>query len=361
MSYAPQMLNAFLLTVVFVILLQGVAQRTGLLDRPGGRKQHEGAIPLIGGLAMFPAFVVASLWLEPDARAPWTVMAGLGVLVAMGACDDRFGLRAASRLAIQIGAALLIVWHVAPSVVWLRDAPLGALAIPLGVIFVVGLANAFNMADGIDGVAGGMGAVALFWLALAAMAAGRAGAMIATLPLMFAALGFLVFNLRHRWRRKASAFMGDAGSMMLGGAVAYFSLALAAGENSPGPMTALLWISALPAIETLSLIVRRLRAGRSPMSGDRRHLHHILVDAGVPPARAAAALIAASAGLGGVGFGAATLGASDATLALGLGLVVAAHGLAVAKIHALLRLRAARPAEPELSMRPASQLERQNA
>jgi UDP-GlcNAc:undecaprenyl-phosphate GlcNAc-1-phosphate transferase len=360
MSYAPQLLNAFLLTVVLVTGLRSVAAHTGLLDTPDARKRHHGPVPLVGGLAMFPAFLVASFSLEPGFRTPMAALVGLTVLVIVGACDDRFSLRASLRLGVQFLAAGVMVWSMAPSVLWVTGVELGPAAFPVAALFVVGLANAFNMMDGLDGLAGGVAACALFWLALTAMAFGREDAVVAVLPLFFALLGFLVFNMRHRWRSKASVFMGDAGSMMLGAAIAYQMLALSSGEGRVSPVTPLLWICALPAIETLSLIVRRLRAGQSPMTADRRHLHHLLVDGGLPPDRAAAWLIIASAVLGGVGYGAARIGAPDAALAVGLILAIGVHSFAVLKLPGFLAVRTGgTPAERELQQTPS--FERQNA
>ncbi|MFC7053964.1 MraY family glycosyltransferase [Hansschlegelia quercus] len=352
MSYTPQLINAFLLTVVLVTVLRSVAAHFGFLDRPDARKLHHGAVPLVGGVAMFVAFLVASISLDPSHRMPLTAVAGLGVLVAMGACDDRFVLRAGLRLAVQILAAALMVWPIALSVDWIGGLPLGGAAFPLAVLFVVGLANAFNMMDGLDGLAGGVAACALFWLALTAIAFGREEAMVAVLPLFFAVLGFLVFNMRHRWRSAASVFMGDAGSMMLGAAIAYQTLSLASGDERVASVTPLLWICALPAVETLSLVVRRLRAGRSPMAGDRGHLHHLLVDAGISPARAAAWLIIVSAALGSVGYAAASLGAPDFTIIIGLLLVAGAHSVAVAKLPRLLASRAAAASPPRPLQQP---------
>lgn len=351
MSHAPQLLNAFLLTVVLIILLRNLATRAGFLDLPDDRKRHDGAVPLVGGLAMFPAYAVASIFLEAELRAPLSVLAGLAILVAIGALDDRLGLRAGARLTVQAAAALLMIWPIAHSVDWLGGLSIAGeslslppvLAAALAVVFVVGLANAFNMMDGLDGLAGGVAASALLWLALTAMTLDREAAIVPALPLLFAVLGFLVFNLRHRWRPKASVFMGDAGSLMLGAAVAYFTLKLAGGGGERVTSIApLLWISALPVIETLSLIVRRLRVGRSPMAGDRRHLHHLLVDAGMSQTRAASTLIVASAALGAIGYAAGAIGVPDIALFAGLGLVAAAHSIAVAKVPTLLRLHLAK-------------------
>lgn len=364
MANAPLLLNAFLLTVVLVIAFKDIAARTGLLDLPDDRKRHEGHVPLVGGLAMFPAYAIASIFLDRELQAPFGVMAGLALLVAIGALDDRFGLRVVTRLTAQAAAALLMAWPIAGSIDWLGGVVglpptvAGMIALPLAVVFIVGMANALNMMDGLDGLAGGVAAIALLWLALVAMSLGRDDAIAPALPLLFAVLGFLVFNLRHRFRARASVFMGDAGSLMLGGAIAYFALSLASGGGARVTSVApLLWIVALPAIETLSLIVRRLRAGRNPMAGDRRHMHHLLVDAGLPPARAAAALIIASGLLGAVGYGASRLGVPDPVLFAGLVLAAAAHCAVVIKAPSFIRLRLGRPAAETVMPSPSTRIE----
>lgn len=354
-SYAPQLLNAFLLTVVLVATLRAAAVPLGLVDRPDERKRHVGQVPLVGGLAMFPAFVVASLSLAPDLRVPWNAFAGFAAFVAIGAADDRFSLRAAPRLLMQFGAAALAV---APAGVLVErlggvsDAGLvlGAFALPFTLVFVVGLANAFNMADGLDGLAGGVAAGALFWLAITAMALERTAAAIPLLPLLFSVLGFLVFNLRHRWRARASVFMGDAGSLLLGAGVAYFVATFAGGEGRVAPFAALLWTCALPIVETLSLIVRRIVARRSPMAADRRHLHHILVDGGVPAARATALIVGVSLILGAVGFIGAVAQIDDAALLAGLAAVGVAHSLFVAYAPSRLPAWLVRPARGDAAL-----------
>ncbi len=129
------------------------------------------------------------------------------------------------------------------------------------------------------------------------------------LLLMSATIGFLWFNLRHPWRRCAEVFMGDAGSMMLGAAVAFFMIRISADAGSGVPFIAMLWLVIIPAIDTVSLVVRRLAAGHSPLAADRQHLHHLLLDAGLSPAAVAGMIVAVSFALGGFGLAAAALGA----------------------------------------------------
>jgi UDP-GlcNAc:undecaprenyl-phosphate GlcNAc-1-phosphate transferase len=186
---------------------------------------------------------------------------------------------------------------------------------PLTIIAIVGLINAFNMIDGIDGLAGSLSVIALLWFAVAAGLVGLRGELLVALLMAFCVLGFLAFNLRHHWRRRACVFLGDAGSMMLGAVLAFLAIALSQhnGGDALPPVTAL-WICAVPIIDTGSLIVRRLAAGVSPFSSDRQHLHHLMIDAGLSVNQVVTILSITSAVCGGIGVFGWLLGLADAAM-----------------------------------------------
>lgn len=324
--HLADLLNAFLLTIVFVRLLTLIAEPIGLVDLPVGRKRHEGSIPVIGGLAMFAAFAGACLAAGLPLRAPVELLAALACLVMMGAIDDLFDLPPRFKLVVQSLAVLVMIvpgWRVIEEL-GLPGLSLGALAFPFTFFFMLGMINAFNMLDGLDGLAGGVTAAAFFWLAVVSACAGGPH-LPAVLLLLAAVAGFLLFNAPLPWRRKAAVFMGDAGSLMLGAAVAFFVTDLSAGSSPAAPITALIYICALPAIDTMSLIVRRLAAGRSPMAPDRQHLHHLLLECGLSPAKTTAVIASLIFALGGIGSTAAMLGVSAGPLLLGLIGIAAAH------------------------------------
>jgi len=340
---AAHFLNAFLVSVVLVTGLRHLPMPYRLLDQPTERKTHVGLVPLIGGLAMFIAFVLALVLLNRPLQRQGGLLAALSLLVAVGVVDDLRDLRPLAKLVMQCAAAALMVvpdWRILDVVGEVGGAEplrLGFVGFPVSLLFVVGLINAINMIDGVDGLAGGVVAAILFWLALIAGAIGRHTELEIILLLFFATLGFLVFNLRTPWRRSASVFMGDAGSMMLGGSVAHFTILLVTRPAAEGyasesaSLPALCWLLALPAIDTLSLIVRRLLAGNSPFAGDRRHLHHLLLEAGLSPAQVTALLVAVATILGGIGFAGVVLKVPDMVMALGLLLPVAAHTVFVCR------------------------------
>jgi UDP-GlcNAc:undecaprenyl-phosphate GlcNAc-1-phosphate transferase len=322
-QHVMHLLSAFLLTLVLIHILQPIAGRLWLLDLPQGRKIHESAVPTVGGLAMFAAFILPAIHLDTQLQVYWDFLIGTSVFVLIGLIDDVLALGPWAKLGGQIAAALMMTLpgdHLIGTSTLLGTAAveLPQMKVALTTLFVVGVVNAFNMIDGLDGVAGGAAAAALLGLAIVAWITGMIGPLVHLLLLLSTVLGFLAFNLRHPWRERASVFMGDAGSMMLGGAVAFFAIVLAVEPERAAPLPALLWFFALPVFDTLILIVRRLAARRNPLRGDRRHIHHFLVDAGFSARMVAAMLIAVCLLLGVVGLVGWCSGVPDHLMLLGL-------------------------------------------
>jgi UDP-GlcNAc:undecaprenyl-phosphate GlcNAc-1-phosphate transferase len=159
------------------------------------------------------------------------------------------------------------------------------------------------MIDGLDGLAGGIALVVTVWLLVMCLSApvpdwGDIGALLTLAMVIF---GFLAFNLRHPWRARASVFMGDAGSTMLGFVLSWFLIHLSQGDRSVmAPVTAV-WILALPLMDTVSVMVRRICAGRSPFAADRQHLHHLLLGFGLREGQVVALLLVTALLVGGFG------------------------------------------------------------
>lgn len=324
------MLNAFLLCVLLILGLRWIARDFQLVDLPDARKQHSGEVPLCGGLAIFTAFTLAGFGIAGGLHVQWHFEAGFVILVLVGLADDLWRLPPATRLFTETLAATVIVSGLGLPIVLGDLVPGVSLYLPasitavFAIVFVVGMVNAINMLDGADGVAGASVAATLLWMALIASEVGDNQVSYHALLLLAAVLGFLTFNLRHPWRRSASIFLGDAGTTVLGGMLATFLLSLSSGANGLS-FIALLWLVVVPVTDTLSLMVRRTLAGRSPLSSDRWHLHHLLLDKGVPP-MAIAPIIACMTALGGaVAYAGVVYRIPDIYLALGLLLPLAAH------------------------------------
>jgi len=276
---------AFLVAAALVPVLKHPARRLGLVDRPGRRKRHHGAIPLTGGIAMFLGFLTALL-INPSYFLPYaSLIAGMASLLCIGLLDDLIDLRAMTKLIGQLAIAVAVVYFGDMGLGQLgellgeRVGPigLGPLSLSFTVLCVVFLINAINMSDGIDGLAGGSGMFILLMLALLCwLDGGEASLSVVCLVLATSILGFLVYNLQSEFRRKASAFMGDAGSMMLGFAIAWFCIAVVIRPNGSVHPVTIAWLLLIPSMDTFAVSVRRMSQGRSPMSADRSHLHHII-------------------------------------------------------------------------------------
>lgn len=321
----------FALVVSFIIVFRRLSARLELIDCPDAvRKQHRGRIPLCGGIAIMLAFALTSFFSHSvqDLGAPFWV--ALFLVTSLGVADDRHPLPAVVRLAVQIAVSVSLV----------RTLDIGMLStgIPLlkpemellpllsvvGTLFVVGLMNAWNMLDGVDGLAGGAAAVALIWLMLVVASTSSMDISDPLGTLLVCLCGFLVFNMRSPLRVRASIFLGDAGSMSLGLIAAYVILVLAT-DATPVSFTSLLWIVVVPVTDTLSLIIRRVLAHRSPMSADRWHLHHLLIDHGFTPSSTTSTILILSAVCGGVGYTGIRLTIPDEIMALGLVIFVGLH------------------------------------
>jgi len=299
---------AFPVTAALIPFFRRHAPQLGVVDVPGGRKQHHGAVPLVGGLAMFGGLVaVALIALATDNFFDRHAFffAAVSLLVATGFVDDRIGLSPRVRFVLQAIAASIMVYGAEirldnfGNLFGFGDVTTGALAAPITVFAVLGVINAMNMIDGVDGLAGGIALIALLVFAAFVAASGQLHTTL-LLPLIAVIAGFMLFNLRTPWRSQASVFMGDAGSVLLGFALAWYAVNLAEVRQVFTPVTAI-WILAIPLMDTTALMIRRVRKGRSPFDADREHLHHILQRAGFTPGQTVAIVYALSLLLAAVG------------------------------------------------------------
>ena len=305
------LLFSFAGVVVLLPALNLLAFNIGWLDTPGPRKLHDSTVPLTGGTAIIAAvaltfIVLGKGWVtgigplggHPRFSAStllWGLAAGTLACFSIGIWDDRSPLRARYRLMAQAAACIAAVLAgnlISDLGTTFSPFSLGLslFAAPMTIVAMIGLVNAYNMSDGLDGLCGSYAVVALAALGLCAVlldidarqatAVPEVGAVI--LAFFGAVCGFLVFNLRHPWRDKAACFLGDAGSMAIGFVVAWLAVRLASGYNrgTVPPVTAV-WIVALPLIDMFACMLRRPLEGLTPMSADRRHLHHLLLDRGL--------------------------------------------------------------------------------
>ena len=306
---------AFVIVVLLCMPFRKMAYKFGIVDNPGGRKEHEKPIPPIGGIIIFSTFMIFGAVTGVMAlQVYWPLYVGLILLLMTGALDDQFHLPAQLRFAVHIIAACVIAFYGDVQAAYLGDlfgfGPVwtGFMSYPFTLTAIVLLINAVNLFDGMDGVAAGSTAVMFMWFLIASIAAG-ATAFVPVLGVLIACIaGFLVFNMRNPWRRKASLFLGDAGSMCLGLAIAWFAVHLARSEASPLEPIAVAWIIGFPIFDTCAQFNRRVREGKSPFAPDRGHFHHHFIDAGVPVRRASVIIIGLIALMGAIGVGGIAVG-----------------------------------------------------
>ena len=295
---------AFVITAVLLWLLQPVASRFGLLDRPSGRKDHAEPTPVIGGLGILIGCLTSFFVVQADGPGMLAFCTAGVMVVAVGLYDDLFDLRWYWRIFVQMAAAVVIVrWGGVQvgqlgSVFGVESLALGWFSLPATVFVTVGLINAMNMIDGIDGLAGMLGLAALLLLTIVAIDAGNVQLAARTSVLCGALAGFLCWNLRLPGRDRAKVFLGDAGSGLLGLVIIWVSLRLTQNPQYPVNPVLALWLLPIPVMDCLVLIVRRLQERRSPFAADRDHIHHLMGEAGFGPTRVALTLMLFSVACG---------------------------------------------------------------
>ncbi len=255
------------------------APRVGLTDRPGARKIHDVPVPRVGGIAMAAGILVPTFLTTPLSPAIVGFLAGVLVLLAFGVWDDRYDLNYRMKFLGQFLAVGLCMVVGDVRIEWLtlggRVMLPEALSWALTFVFLVGVTNAVNLADGLDGLAGGLALLCLCALAVLGTITGNFTVTAIALIESGAILGFLRFNTH-----PARVFMGDGGSQMLGFSIGVLAILATQGEGSALSAALPLLLLGLPILDTLTVMVRRVVAGRSPFSSDRNHIHHRLLDLG---------------------------------------------------------------------------------
>lgn len=277
----------FAFTIGSILLLKPLAFKVGLVDKPGGRKFHQGNIPLIGGIGIFLGFAFALLTLDISLSQFRGFIGGAVILVITGMLDDFSELTPRARLFVQIFVGFLItIWgdtslQSIGNIFALGNIALGYFALPFTILAVVLIINAVNMTDGVDGLAGTVALIEFFYLFYLAQHSHHVMEGQILFIIMTALLAFLFFNFP--WRQHASIFMGDAGSMMLGFFLVWFCIHLSQPANSVAKPVTFLWIMAVPIFDIASVVLRRLARGISPFHSDRGHFHHYLERRGFSP------------------------------------------------------------------------------
>ena len=294
-------LASLVLSLALTPAVRRFAVRVGFLDRPDlERKTHGHPTPYGGGIAIFLATVVplaaavaAAVWCHGRGAPAWVdadilggvvkklpqlaaVIVGGTVLVLMGLVDDRRRLGPFVKLAVQLAVAIALALAGVRVSAFLHSELLGGV---LSVLWIVGITNAFNFLDNMDGLSAGVAFIVAAAFFAVSLQSGQLFIAAALAPFLGAVGGFLPWNLA-----PARIFMGDAGSLFLGYWLSVLSVLFTFYEGpsiSFRPFALPLIIFAVPLYDAVTVTIIRLREGRSPFSGDRRHLSHRLVELGL--------------------------------------------------------------------------------
>ncbi|WP_348771887.1 UDP-N-acetylglucosamine--undecaprenyl-phosphate N-acetylglucosaminephosphotransferase [Pseudoalteromonas sp. MMG013] len=287
---------AFIASYCSIFMIKPVAEKVGLVDTPCNRKQHVGAIPLIGGVSIFFAVLISIIVFLPMEKRLVVYLVCAAAIVLLGVIDDYRQLGVKIRLCVQSLVALLMMWgsdtyiHNLGNVFGLGVIDLGLWGIPFTVIAVIAAINAFNMIDGIDGLAGAMSIITFTAILMLMMVN---GAELSVLPLIIIAtiVPYLAFNLGVLGHKNRKIFMGDAGSMFIGLSVIWLLMIATQsdGNNAFSAVTAL-WIIAVPLMDMMAIIIRRVKKRQSPFMADRDHLHHVFMRIGFSSRKALASI-----------------------------------------------------------------------
>jgi len=296
MRYVMPFILAMVVTMAWLPLLVRLAARWRIVDQPGARKVHASPVPRTGGIAMAVGVSIAALLSIDLAKQDAWFLAGAAVLVVFGGLDDRFNLDYRIKLLGQLLAVGLVVMVGGTRVhaITLDDRVVlpDWISLPLTIVFLVGITNAVNLADGLDGLAGGTTFLCLCAVALLSSVGDQGAGTALGLAFAGAILGFLRFNTY-----PASVFMGDAGSQLLGFAIGVLSVRATQSAASQVSAAIPILLLALPILDTLSVMVQRIGEGRSPFSADKNHIHHKLLALGFGHHEAVMVLYAIQAAL----------------------------------------------------------------
>jgi UDP-GlcNAc:undecaprenyl-phosphate GlcNAc-1-phosphate transferase len=308
------LIAGFAVAVILSPIAAWAATRVGLVDHPGPLKVQQQAVPYAGGIAVLLAIAV------PVARERPSLLVPLGLACALGLADDIRDLSIKIRLPADAVLGVLVAWMAAPHDFWHLAA---ALVVELVVL------NAVNLLDGLDGLA------TIVTLAGAAGFAVVLGGAVSTLALALvgALAGFLVWN-----RPPARVYLGDAGSYLIGTALAV--MVADATQHGSSVISAALLFVGVPVGDTVVAIVRRIRARRPVLQGDRGHVYDQLIDRGWSLEASVLACAAAQVVLTAVGIGVASLGSTPA-------ITLAAATVACVGIAALAAFTSPRSWAPE--------------
>lgn len=275
------LLFSYIIANITTPAVRFIATRFNIVDKPGGRKIHSNATPLMGGVAIYVAFAAAIIHNNVYSPELKGVAIGATIVFLTGLIDDIISLPATLKLVIQVAATFVMIRHgvvadFLPNVWWGKF-----LEIVITMVWVLGITNSMNFFDGMDGLATGLTIVSSLFMGLLAIQSGQQYLMYLSIALLGSSLGFLPYNLRYK--QSASIFLGDGGSTFMGFMLA--SLTIMGGWGAKEPVKAYampILILGIFIFDMLYTTVSRIKNKQISNFGEwlsftgNDHLHHRL-------------------------------------------------------------------------------------
>lgn len=277
--FAISLLVSFVLTP----FIRKLAIRRGLFDYPDSRKIHLSPIPNVGGFAIMASVVLSTVWWAPETPLSG-ILLGAIVVYVVGLLDDVFNLRPWMKLLGQILAACITIQYGLViqfvHIPFLGELYFGILAMPITLIWILGIVNAINLIDGVDGLSSGIAFISAMALTLISGLYGAFIPMVLGVSLMGACIGFLRFNYF-----PAKIFMGDGGSMFLGFCLSSLSILMLNQVQLPASFIVPILILLVPITDICFAVFRRIKSGVHIFLPDQKHIHHTLLKRGLLPSQ----------------------------------------------------------------------------
>jgi len=265
----------FCLALIITPLVRIVAFRSGMVAYPRQDRWHKAPTALLGGVAIYSAALISLLYFRILDKSFLSLIIGATFLFVVGLVDDKVRITPYVKLFAQIIAACVPVFFGVIAGLPINN----VFAIPITIIWIVGVTNSFNLLDNIDGLAAGVAAITAFMLFVSLSGSGETTLSSVSLVICASSLGFLPYNFN-----KAKIFMGDSGSMFLGYSLAVISISGTSGRQITNVLTTMLipvLILGVPIFDTLFVMVGRKLRGKRIFEGGKDHTSHRLVMLGI--------------------------------------------------------------------------------
>ena len=267
----------FIFVALIIPFVKKLAKQIGAMDIPRTRHIHKEPMPKLGGVAIFLGFLLGYMLFGTPSSQMNSILIASFVIILIGVVDDIIELKPSVKFIGQLASSLIIALY---GQILLQDVSMfgmyinfGVLSYPITVFFILGCINCMNLIDGLDGLSGGISSIYYLTILAICLITGKFGLdYVMTAVMLGSTLGFLVHNFH-----PATIFAGDSGSMFMGFTISVIAL-LGFKNVTLTSLIIPLLILAIPILDTIFAIIRRLLKGESPSKADKFHIHHQLLN-----------------------------------------------------------------------------------